>query len=189
MTALSLPISRTCFQSRTWRHLRSIQMQTPSWGISLSPRFLSRWRVPQVAYSVSYTDKDKMSYMINSSNRQVRSRTISLGALTQLCAPTLFSFSNPRFQLLRYNGSSSRAYYDDAGRRTSTSPNADNTIDDPARSLVGVGLTGFATLAPTVHRHGLDLSSPPRPPAKAGSSMACAQVARSHDTGSWARRT
>jgi len=30
-------------------------------------------------------------------------------------------------------------------------------------SVVGVGPTHFATLVSTVHRHGLDLPSPPRP--------------------------
>ena len=79
---------------------------------------------------------------------------------------------NLRFQFLWHDRSSSGANYDDAGRRTSTSRNADNVIDDPARSLVGVRLTHIATLAPTAHRHGVDLPSPPRLSAKAGSSMA-----------------
>jgi hypothetical protein len=89
---------------------------------------------------------------------------------------------NHRFQFLWHYRSSSRAYYDDASRHTSTSRNADNVIDDPARSLIGVRLTCIATLVPTANRHSLDLLSPPRPSAKAGSSMA-GSVARYRTVG------
>jgi hypothetical protein len=63
--------------------------------------------------------------------------------------------------------------------RTSTSPYAHNSIDDPctSRSLARVGLLHTAPLIPTVYRHRLH---PPREPAKAGLSMAYTQVARSH---------
>jgi hypothetical protein len=55
-----------------------------------------------------------------------------------------------------------------AHRRTSTSLNADNAIDDPARTLAGVGLTHAATLTHVVHRHGLDLPPPTPWPLKPG---------------------
>ncbi len=144
----------------------------------------ARWRVLQVAYSVSYTDKRQNVVY----DQLVKPPTLVTDYLTRcvhnlpLCASSFLSRLNPRFQLLRHKRSSRRTYHDDADRHTSTSPNADNAIDDSARSLVGVRLACLATLAPTVHRYGLGLPSPPRPTAEAGSSLACAQVARSHDT-------
>jgi hypothetical protein len=126
-------------------------------------------------------------YIINSSNHQVRSQTIALGAFHNLWF--LLSRYNPRLQLLRHNGPRPRIYNHVACRRTGTSPHDHNAVDDFARSLTGVGLTRTETLPPMVHRHCPDLPSPRRAPTKARTSMAHTQVARSHHTESWAQRT
>ena len=76
------------------------------------------------------------------------------------------SHSNIRSQLLWHNNSSCCIYSHNTPQHTSTSdtPNADNTNDNPAMSLTGLRLrlTCTATLALTVHQHGLDLHHPRR---------------------------
>ncbi len=68
-----------------------------------------------------------------------------------------FSFSGHNSSV----GSSSQAYYNNTGQHTG---NTNNAINDPALSLVRIGLTCFAALTPAVHQHSLDLLSPPWPP-------------------------
>ena len=126
--------------------------------INRSTRLLARWLVLSVGHPVSYT--------ISSSNHQVRSRTISVGAF--LKSWLLSSRYNSRLQLLRYNGSRPRIYNHVACRRTGASSRAHNAIDDSARSLTGVGLTLTVTVTPTVHRHRLDMPLPTRAPLKPG---------------------
>ncbi len=96
----------------------------------------------------------KVVWLINSSNHQVQPQTISPRYTHNLwlyVSTPFFHTLTPDFSFSGHNssiGSSSQAYYNDTGRHTG---NANNTINDPALSLVGIGLTCFAALTPMVH--------------------------------------